>query len=199
MVALVRAGRTQRSVAREFHVSLATVQLWVARAGDQPLDRVDWSDRPSARHRGPAIPAALEDLILELRQELRETSDLGEFGAVAIRRALAERADRTWPIPAVRTIGRVLERRGALDGQRRVRRPPPPAGWYLPDLALRRCELDSFDVVDGLYLEGKPELGILTGISLHGGLPDAWPAFGMRVGQVVPAVVGRWRAEGIPA
>lgn len=199
MVGLVRAGRSQRSVAREFRVSLATVQLWVTRAGDQPLDHVDWSDRSSARHRGSGIPAAVEDLILELRQELRETSDLGEFGAVAIQRALVERADGGWPVPAVRTIGRVLERRGALDGQRRVRRPAPPAGWYLSDLALRACELDSFDVVDGLYLEGRPELGILTGISLHGGLPDAWPAFGMRVGQVVPAMLGRWRAEGLPA
>lgn len=198
MVALVQAGRSRRSVARAFHVSLATVQLWVARAGDQPLDDVDWSDRTSARRRGPGIPAALEDLILDLRQELRATSDLGEFGAVAIRRALAERADLIWPVPAVRTIGRVLERRGVLDGQRRVRRPAPPAGWYLPDLALRLGELDSFDVVDGLYLEGQPELGILTGISLHGGLPDAWPAFGMRVGQVVPAVVDRWRTEGLP-
>ncbi len=27
------------------------------------------------------------------------------------------------PIPAVRTIGRILERRGVLDGRRRVRRP----------------------------------------------------------------------------
>ena len=199
MVGLVRAGRSQRSVAREFRVSLATVQLWVARAGDTPLEEVDWSDRPSARHRGPGIPAAVEDLILELRHELRDTSDLGEYGAVAIRRALAERGDGTWPVPPVRTIGRVLERRGALDGQRRVRRPAPPPGWYLPDLALRGCELDSFDVVDGLYLEGQPELGILTGISLHGGLPDAWPAFGMRVGQVVPAMLGRWRADGLPA
>lgn len=186
-------------MAREFHVSLATVQLWVARAGDTPLDEVDWSDRPSARHRRPGIPAAVEDLILELRQELRGTSDLGEYGAVAIQRALTERGDGAWPVPAVRTIGRVLERRGALDGQRRVRRPAPPPGWYLPDLALRRCELDSFDVVDGLYLEGQPELGILTGISLHGGLPDAWPAFGVRVGQVVAALLDRWRADGLPA
>jgi hypothetical protein len=53
--------------------------------------------------------------------------------------------------------------------------------------------------VDGLYLKGQPELGILTGVSLHGGLPGAWPAFGMRVGQIVPALVEHWRAFGRPA
>jgi hypothetical protein len=69
----------------------------------------------------------------------------------------------------------------------------------LPDVVSRRCELDSFDIVDGLYLRGQPELGILTVISLHGGLPGAWPDFGMRVGQVVPALLEHWRAFGLPA
>ena len=44
MVAAVRAGQSRRSVARSFGVSLATVQFWLARAGDGRLDRVDWSD-----------------------------------------------------------------------------------------------------------------------------------------------------------
>ncbi len=186
-------------VARSFGVSLATVQLWLQRAADERLDRVDWSDRPSTRHRLARIDPGLEDLILDLRRELRETSVLGEYGAAAIHGALLERPDLRWPLPAVRTIGRVLDRRGALDGGRRVRRPAPPPGWYLPDVASRRRELDSFDIVEGLYLRGQPELGILTAISLHGGLPGAWPGFGMRVGQIVPALLERWRAFGLPA
>lgn len=198
MVAAVRAGRSQRSVARSFRVSLATVQFWLARAGDERLDRVDWSDRPSIRERTSRIPVDLEDLILDLRQDLRTASDLGEFGAVAIRRALLERLDLPWPVPAVRTIGRVLDRRGALDAVRRVRRPAPPPGWYLPDVAAHQRELDSFDIVDGLYLRGQPELGILTVVSLHGGLPGAWPDHGMRVGQIVPAMLGHWRTFGLP-
>ncbi len=32
------------------------------------------------------------------------------------------------PVPALRTIGRILDRRGALDGRRRHRLPPPPRG-----------------------------------------------------------------------
>ena len=186
-------------MARSYRVSLATVQLWLDRAGGERLDRVDWSDRPSARHRLGRIDPGLEDGIIELRRELRETSDLGEYGATAIHAGLLARADLPWRVPSVRTIGRVLERRGALDGGRRIRRPAPPPGWYLPDVAGRLRELDSFDIVEGLYLKGQPELGILTAISLHGGLPGAWPAFGMRAAQIVPALIDHWRAFGLPA
>ena len=199
MVAAVRAGQSQRAVAKSFGVSLSTVQLWLRRAAGERLDRVDWSYWPSTRHHVARLDPDLEDLILDLRRELRESSDLGEYGAAAIQRALLERPDVPRPVPAVRTIGRVLDRRGALDRDHRVRRPAPPPGWYLPDVAGRRRELDSFDIIDGLYLRGQPELGILTAISLHGGLPGAWPGFGMRVGQIVPALVERWRAFGLPA
>ncbi len=195
----MRAGRSQRTVARSFGVSLATVQLWLQRAGGERLDRVDWSDRSSTRHRLARTDPQLEDLIVDLRRELRETSVLGEYGALAIQRALSERSDLPWAVPAVRTIGRILDRRGLLDAGRRIRRPAPRPGWYLPDVADRRLELDSFDIVDGLYLKGQPELGILTAISLHGGLPGAWPDLGMRVGQIVPRLVEHWRAFGLPA
>lgn len=194
----MRAGASQRSVARSFRVSLATVQFWLRRAGDERLDRVDWSARPSVARRTGRTARGLEDLILSLRQDLREASILGEYGAEAIRRELLLRPELPWPVPTARTIGRILDRRGALDAGRRVRRPAPPPGWYLPDVAARRAELDSFDIVDGLYLKGQPELGILTAISLHGGLPGAWPAFGMRVGQIVPAMTEHWRAVGLP-
>jgi len=117
---------------------------------------------------------------------------------VAIRRELVARPGLPEPVPSVRTIHRILDRRGALDAGRRVRRLPPPPGWYLPEVAAHRAELDSFDIVDGLYLRGSPELGILTAISLHGGLPGAWPAFGMRVAQIVPALIEHWRLFGLP-
>jgi hypothetical protein len=47
---------------------------------------------------------------------------------------------------------------------------PPPLGWYLPAVATREAELDSFDVVEGLVLEGGPQVEVLTGITVHGGL-----------------------------
>src|SRR4249920_3754745 len=123
MVAAVRRGATMRQVAQQFGVALSTVQRWVAWAADQRLDRVDWSDRPC----GLPTPVnrterSLEDLVLTIRQELRDTSDLGEFGAAAIHR---EWLARGLPDPpSTRTIGLILERRGALDRRRRVRRPP---------------------------------------------------------------------------
>ena len=198
-VARVRAGASQRAAARATRVSLSTVQLWLRRAGDQPLDRVDWSDRPSTPRRLGRTAAELEDLIIELRRELRETSVLGEYGADAIRQELLARPDLAWPVPTARTIGRILSRRGVLDGNRRVRRLAPPPGWYLPDLAQRRVELDSFDVVDGLYLKGGPELQILTAISLHGGLPGAWPDVAMTARKTVVALAEHWRGFGLPA
>ena len=134
-------------------MALRTVQRWVRRAAGQRLDRVDWSDRPcglaTAVNR---TERQLEDLVLSIRQQLRDTSDLGEFGAQAIHRALLDQGIADPPSP--RTIGRILERRGALDYRHRVRRPPPPRGWYLPDVAGGRAELDSFDVVEGLVIRG---------------------------------------------
>src|SRR3990170_4973548 len=124
MVEAVRAGNSLRAVAREFRVSLGTVQRWVRRAGRADLDRVEWTDHPSIPHTFHRTPPEVEARVLGLRRELQDASALGEYGSVAIHRA--------WPIatwgspPAIRTIGRILERRGALDRRRRVRRPPPP-------------------------------------------------------------------------
>jgi transposase len=199
LVAAVRSGSSQRAVARSSRVSLSTVQFWLRRAGDAPLERVDWSDRLSAPRNVARTAPDLETLILTLRHELKEMSVLGEYGAEAIRRELLARPDLPWHVPTRRTIGRVLARRGALDINGRVRRAPPPRGWYLADLAAREVELDSFDVVDGLYLKGGPELQILTAMSLHGGLPDAWPDVATTAVKAVRAIGGHWQAFGLPA
>lgn len=197
MVEAVRRGRPQRAVARQWRVSLATVQYWLRRARGRRLERVDWADRPAGPRRPRRTPRAVEDRILALRRELQETSVLGECGGGAIQRAW--RARWRTPSPALRTIGRILVRRGALDGQRRVRRAPPPRGWYLPAVAAGRAELDSVDIVEGLVLKGGPEVEVLTGLSLHGGVPAAWPQAGVTAAFVVAALIAHWRAQGLPA
>ncbi|MCH7715658.1 MAG: hypothetical protein IH876_05980 [Gemmatimonadetes bacterium] len=197
MVAAVRRGASLRTVAGRFHVSLLTVQRWVKRSNGQRLDRVDWSDRPSIAHTIHRTAAAVEDTVLTLRRELRETSDLGEYGAAAIHRELLACHYRS--VPAVRTIGRILERSGALDGRRRVRRPPPPRGWYLPEVAASHAELDSFDIVEGLVIKGGTEVEVLNGISLHGGLVASWPGPPVRARTVVEVLVAHWRQFGLPA
>jgi hypothetical protein len=131
-----------------------------------------------------------------LRRALKEASDLGEFGAVAIHR---EWCTPAWGRPpAVRTIGRILLRRGALDGRRRVRYPPPPRGWYLPAVAAGTAECDSFDIIEDLVIEGGIPVEVLTGVSVLGGLGAAWPEETVTTDRVLDALVAHWRAVGLP-
>jgi len=196
MVHAVRRGKSMRQVAREFGTSLETIRRWVERAGAKRLDRVDWRDRPA----GTPTPinrtsVATEEQVLRLRSALAK-SDLGDSGADAIRAAMVE--ERLAPIPSRRTIGRILSRRGILDGRVRVRRPPPPIGWYLPQVASAGCELDSFDTVEGLILRGGIELTVLNGISVHGGLISCWPRPSITAADVVELLTSRWREHGLP-
>jgi putative transposase len=138
----------------------------------------------------------MQELILRVRKELKESSALGEYGDAAIRRELLQREIAA--VPSVRTIGRVLERHGVLDGHRRIRRPAPPPGWYLPDVAERRSELDSFDVVEDLIIEGGVHVDVLNGISLHGGLIGSWPVTAVSAVFVTEALIGHWRRFGLP-
>lgn len=196
MVAQFRAGAAMRAVARAHAVSLSTVQWWVRRAGDRALDQVEWDDRPPLAKQIHRTASAVEDVVLTLRRELKDTSDLGEYGARAIHHALTACARS--PVPSVRTIGRILARRGALDAGRRLRRPPPPSGWYLPAVAGRQAELDSFDTIEGLALAGGVQLEVLTVVSLHGGLPGAWPQPLVTAKTAVGALVEHWRMFGLP-
>ena len=127
MVAAVRSGQTQRAVARRFGVGLGHLQYWLARTHGQKLAAVDWTDQSTApRQQGRQTKVTLQRRVLSLRQELRQ-GDLGFVGAQAIQDAL--HVDRPKAkLPSLRTIGRILQAHGALDGVRRVRRAAPPAG-----------------------------------------------------------------------
>jgi len=197
MVERVRAGTSLRQVARTFRVMLSVVQRWVERAKGQRLDRVDWSAKPTGVRRATnRTEVNIERRILSVRHELAKTSDLGDHGAVAIRLALLE-GSVVHP-PSVRTIGRILKRGGALDVQRRVRTTAPPIGWYLPDVAAGQAELDSFDTVSGLLLEGGIEIVVLNGISLHGGLVTSWPEYAITAQLTASLLVQHWTRFGLP-
>lgn len=194
---MVRRGASLRAAARSARVSLDTVQRWVARAEGLRLDRVDWTDRAPIAHTIHRTAPLVETLVLRLRRELKDESDLGEFGAHAIHRALLARA--TPVMPGVRTIGRILERRGALDGQRRVRRIPPRRGWYLPGASSGDLELDSFDVITGLQLPNGTEIEVLTGTALHSGVVGTWPGVPLTARHIVTTLIAHWRDVGLPA
>jgi transposase len=196
MVAAVRRGQSLRAVAERFAVGVATVAHWVERANGLRLDRVDFSDRSRAPHKTRRTDLAVEDLVLQTRSELAR-GDLGAVGADAIREALKGREGIQ--IPSVRTINRILGRRGALDGRTRTRRPPPPKGWYLPDVAAGQAELDSTDIVEGLVIKGGPHVEVLNTVSLHGGLTASWPVESpVTSALTVQTLLGHWREVGLP-
>jgi hypothetical protein len=196
MVAAVRRGQSLRAVAAKFAVGVATVAHWVERAKGQRLDRVDFTDRSRAPHQTRRTAACLEDLVLQTRRELAQ-GDLGALGAEAIHQALMDR--EVAPVPSVRTINRILGRRGALDGRQRTRRPPPPTGWYLPDVAQGLAELDSIDIVEGLVIKGGPHVEVLNLVSLHGGLAASWPVESpVTSGRTVAALLEHWQGVGLP-
>jgi hypothetical protein len=158
---------------------------------------VDWNDRPSTPRKTTRTDAAIEDLVLTVRSELDKVSDLGFHGAEAIHEALEARQVES--LPSVRTINRILERRGVLDSRKRTRRPAPLPGWYLPEVGSKRRELDSFDVVEGLVIKGGPQVEVLNGISLHGGLAASWPMEASVTARVVvESLIEHWRAFGLP-
>ena len=196
MVQAVRAGRSVRSVAKEYDVSVGTVAYWVQQARGKRLDRVHFEDRKPGRASN-RTPAQLEQHILSVRRSLRDTSVLGEYGADAIGLTLAQDSSPE-PVPSRSTIYRVLERHGALDGTHRQRRPAPPKGWYLPAVAHARAELDSFDFIEDLKIAGGPLVSVLTATSLHGALADAWMMEHPSAKATLEALTERWQRDGLP-
>ena len=142
----------------------------------------------------------MEQLILEVRQKLISSSILGERGALAVRERLLSLEPITIEtVPSTATINRILKRHGVFDGRVRVRRPPPPAGWHLPEISARRAELDQFDGVEGLFLEGGEEVYVLNAVSLHGGLVGSWPTNSITSEFTCKTLVTHWREHGLPA
>ena len=198
MVLAIRRGSSLRRVARRFGVSHMTVQRWCQRAAGLRLGRVDLSSRPAGTRRPPnRTPRAMERRILTIRRALQRHSALGEHGAAAIHAQLL--AQGLACVPSVRTIGRILFRNGLLDGRRRVRRLPPPKGWYLPDVAARQAEIDSFDTITDLVIRGGRDVTVLNGISLHGGLPASWAKPRITAKIVVESLLEHWGIHGRPA
>ena len=195
MVQAVRGGRSMRDVAHAFGVSVSTVSLWVGRAHGLRLDRVDFDGNKPGLATNRVADSA-ERRILRVRELLR-ASVLGEYGAAAIHRALLASSPQG-SVPSRATIHRVLCRNGAVDSARRQRRSPPPKGWYLPEVAQGRAELDTFDFIEDLKIAGGPLISVLTATSLHGALADAWPMLEPTAQHTLLAVLQRWRQDGLP-
>ena len=197
MVLAVRRGKSIRSVAQTFRVSKTTVERWKNHADGKRLDRVDWNNQVNESAK-PAnrSPESIEQCVLTLRKHLKENSPLGEHGADAI---LREMEQRNCPDPPSRaTVNRILKRHGELDGRRRKRFKAPPTGWYLKPLTRKLAELDQFDYIEDLCIEGGQTFQVLNGISLHGGLVGSWPMGRMTSENTVQKILEFWYEFGLP-
>jgi hypothetical protein len=85
-----------------------------------------------------------------------------------------------------------------FDGRKRQRRIPPPTGWYLPDVANGKAELDQFDFVEDLCLGSNRMVHVFNGISLHGGLVLSCPESQMRAENTVRNLISFWQEYGLP-
>lgn len=195
MVQAVRAGRSYREMARRYGVGLATVALWVGRARGRSLERVDWCDRPDRPHRLRRTTPGVVRAILRLRRHLVRHDALGEHGPRAIHQQLRAAGQ---PVPCARTIARWLARLGH-SGRERWRRPAPPKGWYLADVAAGRAEVDSADVVEGLRLRRGGRVEVLNVLGLWNQQPDSLVARGITTTAVIAQLAARWQRDGRPA
>lgn len=195
MVRYIRSGVSYRQAARRFRVSVATVALWVSRAAGHNLRQVDWKDRPSGGMRWRSRTSTrLVRLIGRIRRHLRHHDALGEHGPAAIRRQLLIRGEAA---PCERTIARWLARLG-LSGHERWRRPPPPKGWYLPELCSGRVEMDCGDIVEGLRLRGGRRVEVFNILALWSGRAGTAIANSMHTADIIAALSRHWRQEGGP-
>jgi hypothetical protein len=131
-----------------------------------------------------------------IRRSLREESVLGEYGARAIQAAL--KAERARVKPSLATINRVLSRRGPQDAVRRIRRPALPQGWYLPEVAAGRAEVDCFDFVEGLKIADGPLVDLLTAKSSTGRSPMPGRLSHRSAKHTVLWLRRRWKRDELP-
>ncbi|MDR0608867.1 MAG: hypothetical protein LBG58_02045 [Planctomycetaceae bacterium] len=117
------------------------------------------------------------------------------YGAETIRQEMLRRGDQK--VPTSRTIANILKRYGKIDRRTRQRRKAPP-GWYLPNLQKRKAELDSFDIVEKLYLKGGEEIQLFNGISLHGHLIHSLAMNTVTAENTVRALIEHWKQFGLP-
>jgi hypothetical protein len=160
------------------------------------LDRFDFADGKPGRAWN-RTPIGLEARIVQLRKSLQKSSILGEYGARAIQNELEAQIGRARPSEA--TINRVLARHGLQESTRRVRRPPPPRGWYLPEVATGSAELDCFDFIEDLKIADGPLVNVLTGKSLHGALSYASVHLKKSAQHTAICLEKRWEQDGLPA
>jgi hypothetical protein len=65
-------------------------------------------------------------------------------------------------------------------------------------LAAGQVELDSFDIVEGLFIAGGHEVEVLNAMSLHGRLCGSWPQGRFTAPDVMACLTQHWQRHGLP-
>lgn len=200
MVALVRRGKSQRYVARRFGVTLRTVQRWLDRASDQPLASVNWK----ARAHAPSAVANKTAVVLETRG-LRVTQAARDGERPGVRWGASHSRGAPRPVSFPRGAQRADDR--AYSPTQRFARlsPPDSSGRSTAGLvsacaaAQQLAEIDCFDVIEDLRMEGFGLFQVFTARALWGPTVSAWPAQVASTSFILDALQDHWRRHGLPA
>ena len=152
-IALRLAGRTVKSICAALGRTRAWFHKWWRHYLEYGTE--GFYDLTRANHRAQRIPPELERTILSIRRRLQAHASPATryslIGAHAIRAEL--KALDVRPLPAVRTIERVLQRNGLTAP--RVRLAPLLPRQEYPGPQARANQLHEVDLVGPVYLKGR--------------------------------------------
>ena len=63
---------------------------------------------------------------------------------------------------------------------------------------MKQAELDAFDVIEGLVIEGQGDVEVLTGKALWGLAAGAWPLPAVTAKVALEVLLPHWHAHGLP-
>ena len=207
MVAAATAGKSLREVAAqtEFLRRLCNTGLSALKASVWIVLISVTSQAYQAQGGQPHSARKSSVRRFELRRELKEQSDLGEFGAAAIHREMEMAQPASVAVPYLHnqlSSCNGMARRGLPRASAQTcRRPVTSIGSGIPcsEVVAKLAELDQFDFVEGLVIkDGLQKLKSLNAVSLHGGLVGAWPTTGCTAESARMAMIEDWRQWGLP-
>ena len=162
VVRLARAGWSRRAIMTELGVSRGFVDHWAdAAPGSLAVDRRGWPAGAARRY-----PPAVLHRVAQLHARLRADPTAFFTGATAVQQAYARRYPRS-PLPALRTIGRMLRVLGCSAARTRGRQRGAAAylGYPTATLAALAPRLIELDFIGPKYLAGSAQPLHFVGVS----------------------------------
>ena len=197
-ITLRLAGRSVKSICAAVGRSRVWFHKWWRRYLESGVEGL--YDLTRANHRAQRIPAELERTILSIRRRLQaHAAPATRYSLMGAHAILAElKALDVRPLPAVRTIERVLQRNGLTTP--RVRHAPllPRQGYPGPQ-ARASNQLHEVDLVGPIYLKGSSRrYYIWVGKDIFDGAVCLRLAGSRRMDEVLWFLGECWKDLGLP-